>query len=491
MSKKNECSLTGKDYEKIMVNDSSDKDLSDEALNILKPLAALEITDIINKRPNFRKDKEKLYLINLDGEPRFNGIVGTYHDPNFSADDGEKYDLTVKICSRFDSDQKPDKNFFMAEMMRCYIETFCDIKLADGEIPCGFEDLFEILKICIFRKKLFSAYQAGFYKKYTYFQNNDSRLRGRIDVARHIKENMGMSNGKIAYEYRENTEDNGINHLILRTWMELKNQYGELADIILSKETGGKSAEQILRDLQYRAPGYQKRSIQQVIREARIPVTALYYEEYEELRKWCLEILNGLNLSLYVGKEDSETEVESMLFYVPDLWEIYVGSMLKEKVPSVDIEEQKEIKVLSEDDDWYSGVNYPDFLIKDENGKNILVLDAKFKPVWSKWRELHDNDNIKTDIRQVLSYGTLTGARYMGVIFPIDIGKKEKETHVEVLNIGERDDVKFLICGLKIPEIKPDMEYKAWRDELEKEKEKLCSKLTKELTEGDHNDTGK
>lgn len=70
---------------------------------------------------------------------RLNGIIGTYRDKNYL----DKYDIKLQITSRFDN---PDRPFFMAEMMRCYVEERYGLRLTDSDTPPEQDDLFEFLK---------------------------------------------------------------------------------------------------------------------------------------------------------------------------------------------------------------------------------------------------------------------------------------------------------------------------------------------------------
>lgn len=395
----------------------------------------------------------------------FDGIIGIIHDPCFSTD-GKNYDIAVKIRTRFDKNKS--HSYFLAEMIRNYVKQYLGLTLAENEIPLEEEDLFEFLKIYIFRKNLLAAYDAGFYKKYTYFQKNDFRLKGRIDIARHIRLNGGFDNGKIAYEYRESTVDNAVNHLILITWMELLKEYPNMASAILSRENQmGISAEKILCQLQYLAPGFHGKSLQNILYESTIPVTSLFFSEYENLRKSCIEILKGLNLSVYTGASELKDTVQSMLFYVPDLWEVYVRQILKELCNEQNwntLDTQKEIKVLHSlmkgtPRQSSLGKIYPDFILSDEDSIK-LVLDAKFKPKWESY--VNNYISIKDDIRQVLTYGELTQSEKIGVIFPTNA----RNTFLDAWKVGNRkDNLQFLVCGLKIPDTS-NKSYKQWSEEM-------------------------
>lgn len=142
-----------------------------------------------------------------------------------------------------------------------------------------------------------------------------------------------MKNGRVAYEYRENTVDNPINHLILRTYDELKKAYPSETKAILDQtDVVNENALSIIKSLAYSAPGYQEGSINDIVKNARLQVTHPYFTEHEELRKSCIEILSDMDISLYTENEEpTEDEVQSMLFYVPDLWEVYLTKILKNK----------------------------------------------------------------------------------------------------------------------------------------------------------------
>lgn len=445
---------------------------------------------------------------------QLDGVIGTFHDPDFWAG-GAHYDMTFRIRSRFDVGNR--KSYFMAEMVRCYLEQFFDLKFSEDEIPVEEDELYDFLKICLFRQRLLEAYKNGFYKKYTYFRENDARLKGRIDVSRHIRSNIGMSNGCVAYEYRENTIDNAVNHLVLKTWMELLRRYAYFTEQILSRKNEmGLSASQILKQLLYLAPGYQKKNLQTVVREAQVPVTSLYFAEYENLRNSCLDILNGMKLSLYTGGAALDATMQSILFYVPDLWEVYVGQLLKEVKEEIrsrtgwllEIEEQQPVEVLHQRGFGNGArraldINRLDFLLTLEGEgqeRKRLVLDAKFKTGWGEYEDWVvtktaagsvrrrgragddlQKKNLMSDIREVLAYGELEQAEKIGVIFPVR-GSGTRAEAVDTWQIGNRSDgASFLMCRLEIPD-PGRLSLNQWRIRMEESREKLKKGLREKLT---------
>lgn len=466
----------------------------------------------IGKKDDF-SGNQNVDDVNVIEELRFDGIVGTLRDPNFSpqktvtsAEDSKYvYDISVTVKSRFDKDED-DKSFFMAHMILSYLQQNGMIDLTENEIPTEYDELFQFLKICVFRQKLLAAWDTGIFKKYTYFRRNDSKLRGRIDVARHIRLNAALDNGKIAYEYRENTPDNAVNHLILRTWLELKRAFPEMTANILSNSHGSdRSTEDILRELQYQAPGFRDRSLQNILRESAIPVTNPYFYEYEQLRRSCIDILCGLNYSLYTDEEESGENVESMLFYIPDLWEVHVQRLLESLCEEKGwrLDSQQKIPVLfgkSEDKDFPKdfivdgepvkngepqkgakslGIRYPDFVAEDHEDKPRFVLDAKFKPKWSHYEEKFND--LKDDIQQALVYAMLENVRYTGVIFPVDNSKEappDNRSFLKSWKIGiSQNDARFLICGLGIPSTHGKAGFEDWEKDIKREEQVLKAAL--------------
>ena len=79
------------------------------------------------------------------------------------------------------------------------------------------------------------AYRKGIYKQYCTFEGNDSKVRGKIDIARHIRLNP-LFNGKIAYSYREYTINNNTNRLILTAYTLMEKKYkGIMTQLVKNK----------------------------------------------------------------------------------------------------------------------------------------------------------------------------------------------------------------------------------------------------------------
>lgn len=71
------------------------------------------------------------------------------------------------------------------------------------------------------------ATQKGYYRSYICSKHNDERFRGTLDIARHIRLNVGINSIRTAYSYNERSYENSVNRLILFTWEYLKQKYSE------------------------------------------------------------------------------------------------------------------------------------------------------------------------------------------------------------------------------------------------------------------------
>src|SRR5690554_6543804 len=94
------------------------------------------------------------------------------------------------------------------------------------------EKTWDMLLMLIFVNQLELALNQGLYRQYQIKEYNDSKIKGRIDINRHIKLNP-LQNGKIAYSTREYTVMNPINQLILLADHYLEKKYNESYKSIL------------------------------------------------------------------------------------------------------------------------------------------------------------------------------------------------------------------------------------------------------------------
>lgn len=304
--------------------------------------------------------------------------------------------------------------------------------------------------------------------------NNDSRPKGRIDIPSHIRENQGQFNGRIAYEFREHTTDNALNHMIILTYERLYDTDPSLAEKVFSDKDN--CVDEIIDDIRKNAPSVPAEMTSATEAALDKPVTSDFFEGYEELRILCQLIWSGSGISPFAESGDTGTDMKGLLFYLPDLWEEYTGKLIIESGAfsgdNDKVMEQKEIRLFHNDKEElnaiFNGVNdvmgkhsrRPDFVLQ-KNEKIIAVLDAKFKRNWFQRISQEGNiEDLLEDADKCIRDMALCGAWYTGVIYPY-YDSKEYNGTVYFADIGEGTGKHFCFCRVKIPLPKND-DYGSW-----------------------------
>lgn len=364
-----------------------------------------------------------------------------------------KCNITLQIQSRMDV----DKPFFLSTLLLSN-----KIQFNSDMVPSNEEEIFDYLLLFWFKSKLQSAYLKGFYRTYRRFEQNDDRLKGSIDIARHIKLNLGQHNGKIAYAYRENTVNNYLNHLIVAAYNYLKKKYYQIVSDNFDNNIEMKS---IIDSLRIEIGGT-RYSNSELIAKNLSEISHPYYTEYEDLRKICIRILREEAISLFDG--DME-ETKGILFYLPDLWEDYLQGQIERKIKDIRVEAQEEIKVFGYTKDtreWkYAQSTRPDYVFFNKNDKPYMIMDAKFKPAWGETVDtkktlgkylLGDYDKALRDMVSINGCAA-------GVIFPI-LENLEKKVDINNFShsISKYNKVnRFYTIPVQVPDSE-NMDFFSW-----------------------------
>lgn len=278
---------------------------------------------------------------------------------------------TLTIRSRF----APANDFFLLYMLSKVYNIDSTTLLANNSDVSLF-DLYELLLPSI----LLKAVGRGWYKEYERKAYNDSRVKGVIDVGRHIRANIPFQ-GKIAYNIREHSFDNRISQLI-RHAVEviLSKPFGRL---VMSQNEDFRRTVTALRNI---TPTYNKGQRMRVIYNGMRPISHPLYYDYEQLRRICIHILRQDKTS-YTSANDND-EIYGIVIDIPYLWEEYLATLLKNcEHPS-----NREGTVRRHLDEEQMLERYPDF-IKEGH----IVIDAKYK--------LYEKVvNNREDLAQLISY---------------------------------------------------------------------------------------
>ena len=115
----------------------------------------------------------------------------------------------LSIHSRFANDG--EKDFFLHYML----QKVAKINLFNLQHTMDEDNVFDFL-LYLFPLYLKNAISQGIFRQYITHKYNDAKVRGVIDVSRHIKYNEPF-NGSVAYTTREYSYDNHITELIRHT----------------------------------------------------------------------------------------------------------------------------------------------------------------------------------------------------------------------------------------------------------------------------------
>jgi 5-methylcytosine-specific restriction endonuclease McrBC regulatory subunit McrC len=313
--------------------------------------------------------------------------------------------VQLQIGSRFDSGHP-----------RPYFLTYLLGRVFGGsvvrEVDIGQESMWDLLLAFAFRRKLLEAAAVGLFKEYRTMHHDDLRLRGRIDLARHLRTNVPFR-GKVAYVTREASFDNPLNHLIRHAMAKVARKWPRLLE-------GDAALAGMVRQLGQNTPSWTFSDARGCLgrTENRKPVRHPYFQAaYEPLRKICRSILHDEGAGLY----QQEQEADGVLFDGAWLWEEYLWILLEPRgyQHPRNTSGRGGLRAIP------GATFYPDFYHREKR----IVLDAKYKraaPV----------PPIE-DVRQVLAYMLLTDARHGGLIRPSG-GRSGPE---DITNHGPPDGV--------------------------------------------------
>ena len=306
----------------------------------------------------------------------------------------------VSISSRFAHD---NNDYFLHYMLR---KVFA-INLFDLQFTSDEESIFDFL-IYMFPAFLKRAMQQGIYKEYQTRKYNDANVKGRIDISRHIRQNIPFA-GNIAYTTREYAQDNHLTQLIRHT-IEYIAQHKYAGNILSNDEDTTEAVSAICSA----TPTYQHNERQRVMNQNLRPVSHPYYGEYRPLQQLCLQILRQEEMKY--GSDDDK--IYGVLFDGAWLWESYLNTILPE-LGFIHADNNLRINGFALFNGG-GGTRYPDFY------KNDFVIDAKYKSLSGKTVLGVDRD----DIHQVIAYMYRLRAHYGGFAVPwrsMDGWPKKKE----------------------------------------------------------------
>lgn len=395
-----------------------------ELLNELYDISGKKISDLKNQdgfliycnEDKLKDDVENNSIFTISGDKlttyNIAGFVGTQN-------------TLLSIRSRFAQDNGDD--YFLHYML----QKVFNINISTLEHATDRNKAFQFLPY-LFKYYFLKALSQGLYKKYVWNKYNDSKVKGTIDIARHIKHNF-IFTGNIAYNVREHSYDNNINQLIRHTIEYISNL--KMFSMMLESD----DMIDLVQDIRNITPTYSEKNRQQVINNNLKSDIHPYYYEYEPLRQICLQILMEDD-ELKYGR--AENKIYGVLFDAAWLWEEYLNTLISE-IDSSFIHthnKSKENRIyMLENNGWEA---YPDYY----SSALDIVMDAKYK---------HANGINQIDSKdrmQIISYMHVLGLKKGVFLHPAD-NKHAGNISYGKLNIPDKntDEYVYQYC-FKIPQ---------------------------------------
>ena len=422
------------------------------------------------------------------------GIVKFKAPIKLSQGDSEElfiFNVTLQIQSRFDKDSTKslDKPYFLSTLL---LKDYKD-RLKENDVPMDDEALYDFLLLILFKRKLMDAIQKGLFRTYRRFERNDDKLKGSIDIARHIKLNAGKNNGKIAYSFRENTVDNFLNCLIIKAYKHLKDKY---YNIVISNIDENTELKGVIDLITNQLSELNLSNSYLIVKNIK-PIAHPYYQEYESLRTVCIRILRDEGITFFDGSDD---DIQGILYYIPKLWEEYLEEEFRNRL-KWDVKSQfNENKYFGVGDNRYFFTSKPDFMFK-KDGKEFVILDAKFIPKWSGaldgWENKSEDKidaSVTNDINKCLRDMLVNNCVATGVIFPTNIAIDSiinEDENIEVEEdysdkkikhrISSNEGRTFLTIPIYVPYVNGD--YNDWKKLFDEKIQKGMNALSSILLE--------
>lgn len=297
----------------------------------------------------------------------------------------------TKVCISSRFAQSGDDYFLHYMLEKVFAINMFDLQFNSDE-----ESIFDFL-LYLFPSFLKRAIQQGVYREYQTRLYNDANVKGRIDVSRHIRQNIPFT-GKIAYTTREYAYDNHLTQLIRHT-IEYISRHQLAGNILHNDEDTIDAVKRICQVTE----SYNRNERQKVMNQNLRPISHPYYGEYRPLQQLCLQILRQEEMKY--GRD--EDEIYGILFDGAWLWEEYLNTILADiGFEHPRSKEGRGRRYLFNDN--RSGWCYPDFYNSE------MVLDAKYK-WYCDWNEVQTKD-----LYQVISYMHILDLIKGGYIVPVD-----------------------------------------------------------------------
>ena len=332
-----------------------------------------------------------------------------------------------------------------------------DFRSIDESILSGKEDAtLDAMLFLKYQKHMLVMERKGYFRQYQSFRKNDARPKGTLDVPAHLRSNLGWRGGRIASRYREFSADNPLNRLIVHTYRTMHRKYPQFVE---SSVAASPSVRTAVQELQSRFMGEQE-NLRALLKANLRPITHPFYQEFEQLRQTCIQILRKETDSMFGTQHDGEG-VSGALFYAPDYWEMFLERSFM-RLRGFKVTMQAEERLFGP---GYKQLGLPDILFSDrDSGEAVAILDAKYKPGWNQAAsggKLGSGEyGLLSDFDKCIRDMVASNVQMTGVIYPCQEGAPQVPlTHRVSRN---NDSALFYTFAVPVPVRRAGESYNGW-----------------------------
>jgi len=356
-------------------------------------------------KPKIKDGKDAHYILKKceDGNYIFGNYIGRF------TFEGQEY----VINSRFGKELEAE---LLKTIDSAFLSSGGSVAGASGDIPMDY------VLYASFISRLKLAKLSGFPSVYKKIPFRDYALHGSLDVKNFIKKDQPFT-GKISSRKSSRVPDEVVARVLLKAY-----------DILVRKNPKFALYDKEIRNFLLANANGEMKSVKDI--NVALNSKSVMNELYKDY-KIALQIARVIILqdSRCVNENAVKNLNFGYLLYAPNLFELYVERLIRSVLDEFDskfrLETQYKIPGLD---------LRPDFAIKDENGKILAVLDAKYRHFYNSYLDETDYKNLLQIKQYVKEAGLNTGILIYAKSNVANGIKGSWKNGIFILNILENDD---------------------------------------------------
>ena len=358
--------------------------------------------------PKKKDDKDAHYILRKyeDSNYVFGNYIGHF------TFEGQEYIINSRFGKQLEAElfKTIDSSFFSSGG---------SVAGASGDIPMDY------VLYASFISRLKLAKLSGFPSVYKKILFRDYALHGSLDVKNFIKKDQPFT-GKISSRKSSRVPDEVVARVLLKAY-----------DILVRKNTKFALYDKEIKNFLLANANGKMKSIRDI--DTALNSKSVMNELYKDY-KIALQIARVIILqdSRYTNESAVKNLNFGYLLYAPNLFELYVERLIKSALDEFGgkfrLETQYKIPGLD---------LRPDFAIKDEEGKILAVLDAKYRHFYNAYIGETDCKNLLQIKRYAKKAGSNTGILIYaksGVFNGLGIIRHSSENKIFILSVLKNDN---------------------------------------------------